>query len=137
MLELGTPMGPGFFIFFQDESYTGGGFFTSPYEGQVSDPRYLDGIYKEKPVLTEAIETDKGLVDVETKQIDELIQEPMYDIITRSQAVELDAMAGRLDRLVREKLIKEHTDRAIEQTKKEALFNKNKQVMLMLILDEE
>ena len=130
-------MGPGFFIFFQDESYTGGGFFTYPYEGQVSDPRYLEGIYKEKPVLTEAIEADGELIDVEFEQIDELVQEPVYDIITRSQGIELDALAGRLDSIVREKLIKEHTERAIKQAKKEAIFNKNKQVVLMLILDEE
>ena len=112
---------------------TGGGSFT--YDGvTVSDPRYLDFLYKPQEPLIETIEEIE--TDVEFEQPDQLIQR----IPVEFRAPQLHDIEDEIEReiasLMRIIAIQKHAARAVDQAKKEALFNKNKQVMLMLILEE-
>jgi len=112
----------------------GGWFLHEDQDYPVSDPRYLDFLYKEQEPLIESIEEIE--TDVEFEQPEILIQRPPIEYRAMPLHDIEDVTEREIASLMRKIAIEKHATRAIEQAKKEALFNKNKQVMLMLILEE-
>lgn len=113
----------------------GGG---SPYNprGKYFDIRDLTYLYEPQEKEIEVIEQAGEPVNVEFEPPDKLIQNIPIDIKAPALYDIEDELEKELARLLRIQSIQEHAKREIEQALKELKYQKNKEIMLMLLLDE-